>query len=90
MNRGMYGQAEGNENRSTSAVLEDRMLENEMIEGEWLNPMRAAAKKGNVQELGRLRNAMVKSYTNLGVPAAKAQERADSCLRQAMAGMRLR
>ena len=53
--RGLYGQNEGNESRATGEWVEDRIAENWLVEGEWLSPMIAAARKGNMKEMGRLR-----------------------------------
>jgi hypothetical protein len=87
--RGLYGQNEGNESRSTSAVLTERLRDNEICEGEWLAPMQEAAKNGNMKRLARLREDMKTSYVQGGVPAILAQERADSLLRQALIYLRV-
>jgi len=87
--RGLYGQNEGNESRNGTAVMEDKLAENELVEGEWLNPMRKAAKGGRMKELARLRDGMKAAYVKGGVPADLAQERADSCLRQALIHLRV-
>ena len=88
-NRGVYGQAEGNEARSATMVFTDHLRDNEICEGEWLAPMKRAAKQGDLREMGRLRDAMKRVYVKYGVPALLAQDRADSVLRQGMASLRI-
>ncbi len=87
--RGLYGQNEGNESRSTAEWVEDRIHENWIAEGDWLKPMIAAAEEGNMQEMERLRNKMKEVYVEGGVEASVAQERADTVLRQAMGRLRI-
>lgn len=89
MNRGLYGQTEGNESRSNNAVMEDRLSENFIAEGEWMVAMNNAAKDGDMKEMGRLRDAMKAWGVKGGVCPAKAQERADSVLRQASIYLKL-
>ena len=87
--RGLYGQNEGNESRSTAEWVEDRIAENELCEGEWLKPMQRAAEEGDLKELGRLRNAMKATYIRGGVLPELAQQRADANLRIAMNKLKL-
>jgi hypothetical protein len=90
MNRGLYGQCEGNETRGTAAVLEDRMADNLIAEGEWMKRMNAAAKKGDMKLLASIRDEMKEWGMKGGVPQALAQERADSVLRQALIHLRVK
>mgnify|MGYP001587097037 CR=1 FL=1 len=87
--RGLYGQTEGNEKRGETALIQDVFRENEIAEGEWERPMVAAAKKGDLKELGRLRESMKSQAVCAGCNILKAQERADSCLRRAMSHLRV-
>ena len=89
MSRGLYGQNEGNEQRSQNEWMDDRIHENWLVEGEWLKPMIAAAEQGNLKEMGRLRDAMKRTYIKGGVKSELAQDRADSTLRQAMGRLRI-
>lgn len=89
MNRGLYGQSEGNESRSNSAVMEERLSENYLAEGRWMDAMNEAAKDGDMKEMGRLRDAMKTWGIKGGVAPALAQERADSVLRQASIYLKL-
>lgn len=82
-NRGLYGQAEGNEKRSQTEWLSDRMDENHLVEGEWLGRMINCAKDGNMKGMALVRDQMRAAYIRGKVPPNLAQERADSCLRQA-------
>lgn len=85
--RGLYGQSEGNESRQSN--LDELNADNMICEGDYLKPMIAAAKKKDMVKLAEIRNNMVNDYVKQGVPRHKAQERADSCLRQAMIHMRI-
>jgi hypothetical protein len=87
--RGLYGQTEGHESRNLNEWIEDRIHENDIAEGEWKDAMIAAALKGNLKEMSRLRDAMKSSYIKGGVPADLAQDRADANLRIAMGRLRL-
>lgn len=87
--RGLYGQSEGNEQRQNGEWVEDRIHENWLVEGEWLRPMTDAAERGDLKEMGRLRDAMKRTYVKGGVAPDKAQDRADTVLRQAMGKLRL-
>lgn len=88
-NRGLYGQDEGNGTRNATEQFGDRLDENWLVEGEWLTPMIEAAKKGKLQEMGRLRDKMKTVYIDGGVPPVLAQDRADSVLRQAMGKLKI-
>lgn len=90
MARGLYGQNEGNEQRQQGEWIVDKIDENWLVEGEWLKPMMAAAVMGNLQEMGRLRDKMKKVYVEGGVDPDKAQDRADTVLRQAMGKLRIK
>jgi hypothetical protein len=83
MNRGLYGQAEGNETRNANAVLEDHLRANEIAEGEYIAPMEKFAKQGNMKAMAKLRDTMKANYIRAGVPAHLAQQRADSVLSSA-------
>jgi hypothetical protein len=82
MNRGLYGQAEGNEKRNNTDVFADHLRANEIAEGEWLAQMEKHAKKGDMQGMAVLRDRMKTVYVRAGVPAALAQQRADTVLSQ--------
>ena len=86
--RGLYGQMEGNEIRSKTEQFEDLLHENWLVEGEWLKPMIAAAKRGNLKEIARLRDKMKLTYVMGGVDPELAQKRADSVMSQAMCKLR--
>lgn len=84
MSRGLYGQNEGNESRSQANVFTDICLDNELVEGEWERPMVAAAKKGQLSEIARLREAMKAQAVKAGCSREDAQKRADSCMNRAL------
>jgi hypothetical protein len=84
MNRGLYGQSEGNEKRIDSAVLSDLLMANEIAEGDYLRPMEKLATKGDLKGMAKLRDNMRNAYIIGKVPANLAQDRADTVLRQAM------
>jgi hypothetical protein len=89
MNRGLYGQAEGNESRDNGAVFADHLRANEIAEGDYLAPMEALAKMGDMAGMARLRDKMKRNYIAAGVPAALAQSRADTVLSQGTRFLRL-
>lgn len=82
MSRGLYGMTEGNETRDKAAVFGDHLRANEIAEGDFLAPMEALARKGDMVGMARLRDKMRTSYIAAGVPAALAQSRADTVLSQ--------
>ncbi len=82
--RGLYGQNEGNESRQTGEWVEDRIHENWLIEGEWQKPMTAAAERGDLKEVARLRDKMKEVYIEGGVHRDLAQQRADVVMTLAM------
>lgn len=82
MNRGLYGQAEGNERRTTNAVFSDHLRANEIAENDYLTPMEKMAKKGDLKGMAALRDLMRTNYIRAGVPATLAQQRADAVLSQ--------
>lgn len=88
-NRGLYGQAEGNEKRCQLENFTDHLRENEIAEGEWLDRMVAAAVKGDLAKMARLRDEMKLQAINGGADPVMAQERADTVLRQAMGKLRI-
>lgn len=82
MNRGMYGQAEGNETRDNNAVFTDHLRANEIAEGDYLKPMEDFAKNGDMKGMARLRDKMKRDYIAAGVHPVLAQSRADTVLSQ--------
>jgi hypothetical protein len=89
MNRGLYGQSEGNERRDNGAVFADHLAANTIAEGDYLAPMERLAKQGDMVGMARLRDKMRNSYIAAGVPAALAQQRADVVLSQGTRFLRL-
>jgi hypothetical protein len=82
MNRGLYGQAEGNEKRDNGAVLADHLRANEIAEGDYLKPMESFAKRGDMVGMANLRDKMKRDYVAAGVSPILAQQRADTVLSQ--------
>lgn len=81
-NRGLYGQAEGNETRNANAVFADHLRANEIAEGDYLAPMERFAKQGNMVAMAKLRDTMKANYIRAGVHPTLAQQRADTVLSQ--------
>jgi hypothetical protein len=88
--RGLYNQNEGNETRSSQHVFEDYLRDNEICEGEWVDRMIKFAKLGDMDSLVKVRNEMKEWGIRGGVSRCLSQERADSCLRQALIHLKLK
>lgn len=80
-NRGIYGQAEGNEE---GEVIGDLLRAAEIAEGDWVKEQEKLAKRGDMKGMAALRDRMKYEFINGGVKADMAQERADTVLRQAL------
>ena len=81
MGRGLYGQSEGNETRSAFDSLNERIADNEIVEGSHVAHLRRLLKAKNWNALNRL----VDELRSSGFKA----NRIDSMLTRAGAGVRL-
>lgn len=79
--RGMYGQAEGNEHRQDSAFLTERLIENDLVEGQHVTALHNMVKSHNWSAV----NCKVKELLQAGFK----QSRIDSMLTRAQHGVRL-
>lgn len=80
-NRGLYGQAEGNESRSQMAQMEERIADNQLIEGPHIASLRRMVKEKDWRNF----TAKIQNLTQLGF----SQSRIDSMTRSATAGVKL-
>jgi len=78
--RGLYGQNEGNEKRTTTAQFGDRIVENDIAEGEHVAILRRMVSQKNWQA--------VTDYTNKLRKWGNSQARVDSMVSRSMAGLR--
>jgi hypothetical protein len=78
--RGIYGQSEGNENRTESVRFAERLIDNDIAEGAEVAHLRAL--------VSQQRWAHVTEYTNGLKKAGHSHSRVESMLSRAMAGLK--
>jgi hypothetical protein len=78
--RGLYGQSEGNERRTETATFGDRIIENDIAEGEHVQKLRYHAAKRNWSQVTAITTRLKQEGHN--------QTRIDSMMSRAMAGLR--
>lgn len=80
MARGLYGSLEGNERRGSSLTFGDRLVENDLVEGDHVATLRRMVTNQNW--------VAVTSYTDRLKREGHVQSRVDSMVSRAMAGLR--
>ena len=80
-NRGLYGQAEGNETRSAADSMAERIADNELIEGEHVASLRRMIQGKDWKNL----DLKVKALYKMGFDG----KRVDSMVTRAYSGVRL-
>jgi len=80
MARGIYGQKQGDESRSSFLRFGDRIIENDIVEGAHVTRLRKMASSKNW--------AAITVYTDRLVKEGNSRNRVDSMVSRAMAGLR--
>lgn len=80
-NRGLYGQSEGNEHRNATASFEERLDDNELVEGAAVKALRSCVKSHDWTAL-QVEVQKLKA-------AGHSQARIDSMIARASSGVRL-
>lgn len=80
-NRGLYGQAEGHESPTATASLNERIGDNEIVEGHELATLRRMLKEKKYQTV----ESFIEKLKNLGW----SQQRRESLLSRAWYGVRI-
>jgi len=78
--RGLYGQSEGNESRSQSAQLEERFLDNDIVEGQHVVVLHRMVKERCWQQ--------VTAYTEKLKKSGHGPARIESMMSRAMHGLK--